>query len=647
MMNYTAISQKSKTIIDYFKEISYKYPQRTAIEFNEETIEYSFLNEQSSRLAHYLFTQGIQKEDIVGIALDRSPEVVMSLLAILKVGAAYLPIDPELPPERVEFMLEDSNAKLLISESKFENKFNIEVKKIILEDILPTLTEYDIDFENHVKESNLAYIIYTSGSTGKPKGVQIEHKSLSNMLLSTMNEPGIHKEDAFLSAATISFDIIGLELFSPLITGAKIVLASQEVSKDGTKLLNLIEEKNVTIVQGTPSAWHLLLNSGWQKKLPLKAICGGETLSKEFAQKLLARVDSLWNVYGPTETTVYSSYKQIIDPNEINIGVPILNTNIYILDENLNELNPGEVGEICIGGKGVARGYLNRPELSKEKFIKNPFIDGDDTIYRTGDLGKILDNGELVFSGRLDDQIKVRGYRIELGEIENIIEQVTNVKRAIVVVKEDKSGYNQLIAYVNTNETFNKKEIIELLESKLPEYMVPRVIIAIDYIPLTPNGKINKKELPEPTWSTISDTPYAASSNDIEKLILETWKSVLNIDRIGMNDNFFELGGNSILAQQIVNLLAKKNKNLPITKFYQFPTIGQAAGYISKELKKEETTDTEKSNNNINILDTPNLIYSQDNPPVKGALLGKDKNGNPAWFIPHDKIPGKFLQIQL
>src|SRR5690606_5096189 len=227
-------------------------------------------------------------------------------------------------------------------------------------------------------------------------------------------------------------------------------------------------------------------------------------------------------------------------------GVPILNTYIYILDKNLNKIDTGEVGEICIGGKGVARGYLNRPELSKEKFIKNPFKDSDEKIYKTGDLGKVLDNGELIFSGRLDDQIKVRGYRIELGEIENIIEQVTNVKRAIVIVKEDQSGYNQLITYVNTNETFNKKEIIELLESKLPEYMIPRVIIPIDYIPLTPNGKINKKELPEPSWSTISDTPYTAPSNDIEKLILEIWKSVLNVDKIGVNDNFFEFGGNSI-----------------------------------------------------------------------------------------------------
>jgi amino acid adenylation domain-containing protein len=412
---------------DLIAQTAAKYPTKTALLFNKQEISYRVLNETANQLAHYLIQKGITEGDIVGIALDRTPDMLITLLAVLKAGAAYLPLDPDYPQERVTFMLTDSSARMLITSKKYQGRLKSQATEILIETALAeSKINVKEDPDSMVSGENLAYVLYTSGSTGKPKGVLIEHHNLVNFLWSMQQAPGISKNDILLAVTTISFDIAGLELYLPLITGATVLLADPAVTRDGRLLLDLVKSAKVSLLQATPSTWRMLLDAGWEKPLPLKALCGGEALSNDLAEKLTSKCTELWNMYGPTETTVWSTVKKIEKGEIITIGRPINNTQVYILDEFLKPVSTGTVGEIYIAGDGVARGYLNRPELTSERFLRNPFDElPDNVMYRTGDLGKFLKNGEIQCLGRIRE-----------------------VKETAVIAHEARSGDQVLVAYV-------------------------------------------------------------------------------------------------------------------------------------------------------------------------------------------------------
>ncbi|GAB3335658.1 hypothetical protein GCM10027299_44870 [Larkinella ripae] len=425
-----------------------QFPEKTALVFQQQTLTYRQLHETANQVAHYLIQKGIRKNDIVGVSLDRSPEMLITLLAILKAGAAYLPLDPAYPHDRIAFMLTDSSARMVVTSRKYAGRLDTTVRELELETALSESAALSSS-EPVVTTggSDLAYILYTSGSTGKPKGVLIEQHNIVNLLTSMLDWPGMTPDDRLLAVTTISFDIAGLELFLPLLVGATLVLADTETTRDGRLLLEAIQKEPISVIQATPATYKLMLAAGWETPLPLKVLCCGEPLSKDLAEKLTARCASLWNMYGPTETTIYSTGKQILASDSvITIGRPIQNTQVYILDTDGNRLGIGSVGEITIAGEGVARGYHNRPDLNAEKFVENRF--GTGLLYRTGDLGKWIPNGEIQCLGRIDQQVKIRGYRIELGEIEYALAGADDVREAVVVAREDRPGDPHLVAYV-------------------------------------------------------------------------------------------------------------------------------------------------------------------------------------------------------
>lgn len=566
-----------------------QFGDSVAVKFADETITYKQLNESANQLAALLIHQGVKKGDKVAFALNRSAQLVMVMLGIMKTGATYVPVDPQFPLNRINHMLNDSAAVLLLTTDDYKERYQSNAKELLIENIWPQLAQYSItDPDVQVTGDDLVYILYTSGSTGMPKGVQIAHNGLVNFLYSMQKTPGITAADKLLAVTTVSFDISGLELFLPLISGAQIIVAAGAEAKDGRALLDIIRNEKVTVMQATPYTWRIMLEAGWDKSTPIKVICGGEALPKELAEKITARAESLWNVYGPTETTVWSTIKQIkADDRMITVGRPIDNTSIYILDQYLNPVAPGIPGEIYIGGDGVAKGYLNQAQLTAEKFIRDPFsATPGSKMYRTGDLGQFMDNGEIECLGRIDSQIKIRGYRIETGEIEYHLANEYNIKESVVLARPDKNGVNKLVAYVVVsdnyraeNETDQIKNWRIALKVALPDYMVPDDLIVIPAMPLTPNGKVDKKALA--TQHTIlaeSINLYVAPRTDVEKLVADIWSEFLEIDKVGIYDNFFELGGHSLIAVQVMTRIEKlTGKRLPLAALFENSTVEKLA----------------------------------------------------------------------
>jgi len=569
---------------------------KVALKFHDRQLTYANLYESSNKLAKLLMSTGITTGDVVALAMDRSPEMVVSLLGILKAGAAYVPLDPEYPKERIEFMLEDSSAKVLLTSKKYAHHFSSGAKEILIEDALSKLDAYTAD-EPNVKFSSdeLAYILYTSGSTGKPKGVQISHHNLVNFLLSMQKEPGMTADDKILAVTTISFDIAGLELYLPLICGAQLILSNSETSKDGRLLLDLVKDENISFMQATPYTWRMMLEAGWENYLPIKILCGGEALPRDMVNKLTWRSSALWNMYGPTETTIWSTLKLITSDDDISIGKPIANTQVYILDEQLNNMVDGSVGEIFIGGEGVAKGYLNRADLTAERFMDDPFTTtAGSKIYRTGDLGRINENGEIYCLGRIDHQVKVRGYRIELEEIEHALVKQEDIKEAVVIAREDLPGDPRLVAYVVLkagNEHIDLKTQTynwhQALLAVLPEYMVPDDFVLLPAIPITPNGKTDRKSLPKPDYTLVTRSgDYVAPRTDIEKLVAEVWQEVMGIPQISIFDNFFTIGGRSLVAVQIMARIEKlTGKRLPLATLFEHSTIEKLAIRLNVDAK--------------------------------------------------------------
>ncbi|AMR32672.1 hypothetical protein A0256_15200 [Mucilaginibacter sp. PAMC 26640] len=589
LLNNTKVDYpKEKALFTLFNESVQRYPNKVAIRFQDRSLTYTEVSDTANRIANLLSVMGVKKGDVIGLALDRSPEMIISLLAIMKSGAAYVPLDPEYPKDRIEFMLEDSSAKILITQAKYSGHYAGNSTELIIEKALADSVGLPVSEPNsQVTGSDLAYILYTSGSTGKPKGVQIAHHSLVNFILSCQKKPGITSADKTLAVATISFDIAGLDIYLPLSVGAELVVADSLTAKDGRAVLDIVRNQGITILQATPYTWRMMLEVDWEEKLPIKVFTGGEALAKDLALKLIPRCNEVWNLYGPTETTIYSIIKHVTDAEDITVGWPVDNTQIYIVDEAMNNLTNGEIGEILIGGDGVSWGYLNREELTAEKFIDNPFSDKPgDKIYRTGDLGKFKPDGEIICLGRIDHQVKVRGYRIELGEIEFHLSNQPGVKDVVVIAREDTPGYPRLVAYLllldgsTGHPSANQLDAWQnALLAELPEYMVPDDFVLLDAIPSTPNGKVDRKALPKPDYSYIvRSESYIAARTSNEKLVADIWQEMMGLDQISMIDNFFQLGGRSLVAVKIMAKLEEKTgKRLPLATLFEHSTIEKLA----------------------------------------------------------------------
>ncbi|MFQ3191132.1 MAG: amino acid adenylation domain-containing protein, partial [Paraglaciecola sp.] len=545
-------------------------PNAIALVFAEEQLTYLELNQQANQLAHYLIAQGIKPEDKVGIAVERSIDMVVSLLAVLKTGGAYVPLDPDYPQERLAYIMEDSDIQILLSDSKqLSGLPELPHGPTLCLDKLDLGDDQTTNPNVNVHNDNLAYLIYTSGSTGKPKGVMVRHGALSNFLNSMQKEPGLTSDDTLVAVTSLSFDIAALELYLPLLSGAKLVLATREDVLEGHALAKLIEKAQATVLQSTPSGWRLLLASGWQPKTvesnanAFKGLCGGEALPQDLAQELRLHGVDLWNMYGPTETTIWSAVKQLSN-NVPTLGLPIADTQLHILDNELNPTPKGVAGELYISGSGLARGYAERADLTTLAFIANPFSDSGERLYRTGDLACWSSEGELEYLGRIDHQVKIRGFRIELGEIETALLSQPEIHEAVVIAKENKSGA-QLIAYVSTHSESSssvkpvKVDVTQIkaqLSKVLPDYMVPAVILVLPTLPKTPNGKVDRKSLPDAELSNVNQ--YEAPEGEVETLLAEIWSEVLGVEKVGRHDNFFELGGDSINSLRLVSKINQK-----------------------------------------------------------------------------------------
>ncbi|CAG1020311.1 hypothetical protein DOJK_00253, partial [Patescibacteria group bacterium] len=585
--NPAILFPQHQCIHELIEEQVTKTPDVIALVFEDKQLTYAELNIQANQLAHYLMELGVKPDTRVAICVEHNLNLVIGLIAILKAGSAYVPLDPSYPIDRISTMLKDSEPLVLLTQKSLEALFtDIPIAKIYL-DSQPCLwaNQPNTNLNCHdigLTPQHLAYIIYTSGSTGKPKGAMIEHRNIVNFLVATAKTPGLNSSDTVLAFTTIAFDIASSELLLPLIKGAKIILINRANAVNPTFLQNIIHQFDITMMQATPTRWRLLTSSGWQGSKRLKALCGGEGLSVKFSAELTQYVGELWNMYGPTETTVATSCLRIDDKRPIlqtyeSIGRPIDNTQIYILDEHLQPVPINVTGELYIGGAGVGRGYWKRPELTQERFIKNPFNTEIDTkLYKTGDLARWLDDGNIEFLGRNDFQVKVRGYRIELGEIEAKLEKHTAVLKAAVIAKEDHNGENKLIAYLTLKNGFhlNVSELRNFLKQKIPIFMIPSAFVILDNLPITTNGKIDRNALPEPDYQQYSHDEFVAPHNSIEKQLTEIWCNTLDINQIGIHDNFFDLGGHSLLVVKLVLEINKYfNINLPFGIIYQFPTI--------------------------------------------------------------------------
>lgn len=543
-------------------------PQRTAMIFRGEIVAYDALVERARSLAHGLAAEGVGPGDVVGISLERTPDLVTSVLAVWFVGAAYLPLDPEHPADRLAMMREDAGAMLVIGSG---------------EDAIAPEVLADNDASASLSPAiqySVAYVMYTSGSTGRPKGIVNGHRQVTNFLLSMAERPGFSAEDSLLAITTLSFDISILELFLPLIAGGTVILADNDESIDGIELCRLIETYTPTMLQATPAAWRMLIDSGWEASPDLVALCGGEALSSDLAEAIKPRVAEFWNMYGPTETTVWSTCAQITDPQRVTIGMPIHNTSVFIVNEAGQLCPPGLPGELWIGGEGVAIGYHGREELTAERFLEDPFAsDRPSRVYRTGDLARLTAEGDLVHMGRLDTQLKLRGFRIEPGEIETALVAHDDVSEAVVTVRDDASGEPCLVAYFTVDGDYppTGSELRRWLRKRVPPYMLPQVFMELDALPLTPNGKVDRRALPAPAAKTSVEAEHVPPSTEKEKALAEIWTEMLGVETVSVNDNFFELGGQSLQAARAASLFRARTGERIQARAFIFETLEQLA----------------------------------------------------------------------
>ncbi|WP_281322355.1 non-ribosomal peptide synthetase [Flavobacterium aestivum] len=572
--NNTAVAYpKEKTIVDLFEEQVAKTPNNVAVVFGESNLTYSILNEKANQLANYISSQHtINTGDIIGVFLPKSDIGIVSLLAILKLGAVYLPIDTNYPQERIDYLINDSGLKLIICDSAALDIDNCETIDLSTINIDANSSE---NINRSISPKDLAYVIYTSGSTGQPKGVMIEHTSNINMSLDQIESFGISNDDKIVWFASVAFDASISEIMMSLYSGATLCIPTDEIIKDKDQFIGFLKEIKASVVTFPPSYLGLLSEKDISGLRCI--ITAGESANPTKAIAVVESGIEYYNAYGPTEcavcVSIYKVSKNDFDKPVIPIGRPISNTKIYILDDALQLLPIGVAGKIYVSGSGVARGYLNKPELTSEKFVANPFQEGE-RMYDTGDLGCWLANGDIEFLGRKDHQVKIRGYRIELGEIENTISQFSEDLKQVVVEVKENNQEKVLVAYLVATKQVDKSELRNFLQNRLPDYMVPGFYVALEKLPLTPNGKIDRKTLPGITGDDIIRRAYVAPRNEVEKSLVAIWQEVLGIERIGITDNFFELGGHSLIIAQVINRTHKQlGKTVSFKVFFTNPSI--------------------------------------------------------------------------
>ena len=578
-----------------FLEQAAAQPQRTALRHGGERLSYGELDERSNRLARALRERGIGRGHRVGLCLGREPHLFVALLAVLKAGAAYVPLDPGFPQSRLDYYAEDARLALLLTTSTIPA-----APRQWCADAAERTVQLDLDAawqaqpadalpasEADAQAGDAAYVIYTSGSTGTPKGVCVPHRAVANLMQTMRQEPGIGPDDRLAAVTTWSFDMAVPEIMLPLAAGAEIVIVPREVSMDGNLLRGLLEREAVNILQATPGMWRLLLDAQWSGGPGFRAWIGAESVPADLALELLDRAGGLWNLYGPTETTVWSTVwrmeRSIIVSRGVAIGHPVANTGVWILDAQSERCPIGVPGEICIGGAGVTLGYLDRPELTAERFV-TVSIDGVDTpVYRTGDRGRWRNDGLLEHMGRNDFQVKVRGYRIELGEIEARCNEAAGVARSVVTTREDRPGDVRLVAYVATapGASIDAAALDRQLRERLPQYMLPQHVVVLDALPLLPNGKVDRKALPAPAAQRSAATERLAPRNERERTVLDTLEQVLKLPGLGIQDDFFALGGHSLLAARAITLLSRAfGVTVPLRTLFEAPTAERMAAAI-------------------------------------------------------------------
>jgi len=604
---------EDKCVHELFSIEAGKNADKIAVEFENQSITYAELEQRADLLSGYLIRKGVQCGDLVGIHMDRCIEMVVAMLGILKAGAGYVPLDPDYPAERIQYMMQDAGIRVLLTQSHLAPPLDESaIQPIFLDTQWPHLAGGKDEASHGMPTGNgkkpgpesIAYVLYTSGSTGKPKGVEIPHRGLVNFLMTMSRTPGIGAEDTLLAVTTLSFDIAGLELFLPLLNGAKVIIASRELASDAHSLMKVLEAKEITMMQATPSTWRMLLVSGWEGSSRLKILCGGEAFPKDLAKSLVAGCKEVWNMYGPTETTIWSTCYRITDPEQpILVGRPIGNTQAFILDGNLEPVPIGVPGELYLGGDGVALGYHNRPDLTEKAFVRSPFAQlfKRPTIYKTGDLCRYHADGNIEYLHRIDTQVKVRGFRIELGEIENRLEEHESVKQAIAVVKELAPGDARIAAYIvpQDGEEIIGTELRQHLRDNLPDYMIPQYFIEEQSFPLTPAGKIDRKLLTSrfQVGGIHDEDQIIEPVSDSEQYLASLWKEILRIDEVSTHHNFFNIGGHSLLAMQVIARIAKDTGVQVSPRDMLLNTLGQIASQYA--FQRSEPSAEEKSKSGI------------------------------------------------
>jgi amino acid adenylation domain-containing protein len=612
------VTEWNDTQVDYpqhlclhqlFEAQTERTPNAIAVSFEGQDLTYREFNHRANQLAYFLRKSGVGSETMVGVYMERSLEMVIALYGILKAGGAYVPLDPEYPPDRVTFMLGDTQVPVLLTQERLVSRLSEhKAQTVCLDSHWETISQERIENPiNETKPENLAYVIYTSGSTGKPKGVMNTHRGICNRLLWMQDTYKLTQADHVLQKTPFSFDVSVWEFFWPLLFGARLVVARPGGHKDSAYLVNVIVEQDITTIHFVPSMLQLFLEDKDVMKCHClkRVICSGEALPYELQNRFFARLNAeLHNLYGPTEAAVDVSYWECRPESDLKIvpiGRPVANTQLYILDQYMQPVPIGVPGELHIGGIQVARGYLNRPELTAEKFIPDPFSNNPEArLYKTGDSVRYIPNGSIEFLGRLDFQVKVRGFRIELGEIETVLSQHPVVREVVVLAREDVPGDKRLAAYVvsKRQSPLPISELREFLKDRLPDYMVPAAIVQLESLPLTPNGKIDRRSLPAPEAERQSDKVYVAPQNELERVIAGIWQEVLQVEKLGVDDNFFDLGGHSLLIMQVQRQLCDMtNQDIRITDMFRFPTIRKLSQYLGQVSGVSDQDTTQKSVN--------------------------------------------------
>lgn len=604
-----------------FEKSVIQYGDRTAVKIGSESLTYNQLNAKANQLAHYLREKGVEANQLVGISLDRSIDMVVSILGVLKAGGAYVPVDPTNPQERIQFILEDAGVALLITHSAVQGSIPAgHYEPVLLDELSDELSHRPTDNLPHISgEDNRAYVIYTSGTTGKPKGVLIPHSNVIRLFTATDQWYGFNEKDIWTVFHSFAFDFSVWELWGALFFGGQAVIVPSIVAKSTEDFYQLVCEEGVTVLNQTPSAFTQFIRfdeysredkPDLAQQLKLRyVVFGGEALDfaalQQWNEHHGLEQPQLINMYGITETTVHVTYHRVTEKDlaqrQSLIGRPIPDLDFYILDINMNPVPVGVPGEIHVGGQGLSHGYLNRPELTDERFVPNKFgveLERDkglyDRLYRTGDVGRLLLNGVVEYLGRIDDQVKIRGYRIELGEIESTISHCSGVRETVVLAREDSPGDRRLVAYLlMDNEEVELSDIKDQVKKSLPDYMVPKAYVCLPEFPLTPNGKIDKRALPIPGDENVSKQAYVAPRNDTEETLTEIWQEVLHLEKVGVTDNFFDLGGHSLLATQVVSRVREHfNVELALSALFEEPTIENIALHLL-QAELESTDDME------------------------------------------------------